>query len=284
MKALQTLWVHARSGWNTNDLSHSQKTEYECLLGLFKEGGYEEAEAGARALAASPRRPWARGPVSGRVGRFLATGAAVAHGRGAEVKGELEALIKEMEPLTGSGRVSYLMARTFRVRILLQQGEYARAEADTEDLLQATNISAPQHPADTWPIQQAALVCLADAQCGQGRYTEAEAIARGNLPRADDFSATNLRTVLVRSLNGQVRFEEALAEARTFAPRPSVQATGALDIAVATALYGTGDRPQALQTAHRALAACEQHLHPIHPRISEARMLVNRITAGHPLP
>ncbi|MEU5476726.1 hypothetical protein [Streptomyces mirabilis] len=47
---------------------------------------------------------------------------------------------------------------------------------------------------------------------------EAEAIARGNLTRADALTADDLRHILARSLNGQGQYEEALAEVRRLAP------------------------------------------------------------------
>ncbi|MFE5092758.1 tetratricopeptide repeat protein [Streptomyces sp. NPDC056638] len=247
---------------------------------LFEVGEYEEAEAGARALAAVPRHFWDRGPVVEWLGKALATAAAIAHGRGAEVLAELEALIADLERTTGTGRVLLLEVRVNRVVVLVEQKRYAEAEAEADGILQATTRLA--HLTKVWDIELTTLANLAAALCGQGRYEEAEAIARGNLPRADADMAAVLQRVLVRSLNGQGRHEEALAEARRLTPDRVRAASGAQDIGAATALYGLGRRSEAEATARQALNACEQFLHPIHPRTQEARTLLSRITTEDP--
>lgn len=84
------------------------------------------------------------------------------------------------------------------------------------------------------------------------------------------------------SLNGQSRYEEALAEARRQTPAGGRTASGTLEIVTAGALHGLGRRDEAKTTARQALAACEQFLHPAHPRIKEARTLLARIVAEDP--
>ncbi|MFG2480764.1 hypothetical protein [Streptomyces fagopyri] len=52
----------------------------------------------------------------------------------------------------------------------------------------------------------------------------------------------------------------------------------------AALLYGLGRNDEAEVTERQALAGCGQFLHPIHPRIREARESPARITAGEPPP
>ncbi|WP_405891450.1 hypothetical protein OG427_39270 [Streptomyces sp. NBC_00133] len=104
------------------------------------------------------------------------------------------------------------------------------------------------------------------------------------MPRAEGYAAAALHGVLVRSLSGQGRHEEALAEARRLTPLWVRAASGILGMSTATALHGLGRRGEAEAAARQALTACEQFLHPAHPRIQEARTLLARTTAEDPLP
>ncbi|MFF3058185.1 tetratricopeptide repeat protein [Streptomyces sp. NPDC057909] len=248
---------------------------------LFEVGEYEGAEAEARALAGTARRFWGRGPAREWLTGALATAAAIAHGRGAEVLAELDALIADLERTTGAGRALLLDVRVNRVAALVDQGRYTEAEAEADGILRAAVRLA--HLTKVWGIELSTSANLAAALCGQGRYEEAEAIARGNLPRAPAGTAATLHCVLVSSLNGQGRHEEALTEARRLTPLWVRTESGALDIGTATALHGLGRHSEAEATAHQALDACEQFLHPLHPRIQEARTLLSRITADGPL-
>ncbi|GGT19653.1 hypothetical protein GCM10010207_18530 [Streptomyces atratus] len=275
------MWGRARRTWARDELSPSQAVVYDRLRDLFAAGEYEKAEAGARVLAAAPSHVWDRGPVVEWLAKSLATAAAVAHGRGAEVLAELDALIADLERTTGAGRALLLTVRGNRVAVLVGQGRYTEAEAEASDILRASARLA--HLTEVWRIELSALANLADALCGQGRYEEASAIARGNLPRAEGRTAAALHCVLVRSLNGHGRHEEALAETRRLMSYRVRAESGALGIATATALHGLGRRSEAEGAARQALAACEQFLHPAHPRIEEARTLLCRITAEHPL-
>ncbi|MEV6163955.1 tetratricopeptide repeat protein [Streptomyces sp. NPDC052052] len=250
------------------------------MANLFDRGEYEKAEAGARALAAAPRRFWDRGPVLEWLTGGLATAAAIAQGRGAEVQAELDTLIADLERTTGAGRALLLEVRVNRVAALLDQGRYTEAEAEADGILRAALRIA--HLTQVHDIELSALANLATALNRQGRYEEAEAIARGNLPRAQAGLVTTLHCSLVSSLNGQGRYEEALAEARHLTPTWDCTESGTLDIGVATALHGLGRRSEAEATARRALSACEEFLHPAHPRIEEARTLLHRITAEGP--
>ncbi|MFF2469660.1 tetratricopeptide repeat protein [Streptomyces mirabilis] len=216
--------------------------------------------------------------------RASASTAAISHGRGAEVLPELETLITEVRRTADAGpnlRALLLDLRSNRVVVLVQQDRYTEAEAEAQDILRA--ITRLAHLTEVWETELAALTNLAAALNGQGRYEEAEAIARGNLPRADEPTAAVLHRVLVRSLNGQGRYEEALIEVRRLAPVGRAD-SGAVDLATARTLHGLGRRSEAEATARQALAACEQFLHPAHPRIQDAHTLLTHITAEDPAP
>ncbi|MFE4925376.1 tetratricopeptide repeat protein [Streptomyces sp. NPDC056661] len=114
---------------------------------------------------------------------------------------EVEALIADLERMTGTGRVLLLEVRVNLVVVLVEQERYTEAEAEADGILRAATRLA--HLTKVWEIELTTLANLAAALCGQGRYEEAEAIARGNLPRADADTAAVLQRVLVRSLNGR---------------------------------------------------------------------------------
>ncbi|MFF1277403.1 tetratricopeptide repeat protein [Streptomyces marokkonensis] len=246
----------------------------------YRAGEYEEVEAAARALAAAPRSARRKRPLSGWQARTLATGVAVAHGRGAEVLGELETLIAELEPVNAEVHVLRLVVRNNRTAVLVGLERYG--EAETEALGVLREITRLAHVTPLWKLELSALENLAGALCGQGRFEEAEEIARGNLPRAEEPSLAPLHATLVRSLNGQGRYEEALSEARGRTPHRSRKDSGRLDLVTAEALHGLGRRDEAEDVARRALADCEHHLHPAHPRIREARVLLARVTGSEP--
>lgn len=261
-------------------MAPSQRVVVERVQGLLEAGEFERAEAEARALAASPRTRGGDPGLVSWLARSLAAGAAVAHGRGAELLPELESLIAELEQTAGADRQLLLVLRSNRAAVLVQQDRHTEAEAEARDILHGTTRIA--HLAEVWRIELNALSNLAAALNGQGRHEEAEVIARGNLSRAEGPTAAFLRRALVGSLNGQSRYEEALAEARRQTPAGGRTASGTLEIVTAGALHGLGRRDEAETTARQALAACEQFLHPAHPRIKEARTLLARIVAEDP--
>ncbi|WP_225860787.1 tetratricopeptide repeat protein [Streptomyces triticiradicis] len=192
---------------------------------------------------------------------------------------ELETLITEVRQTADAGpnlRAMLLDLRSNRVVVLVQQDRFTKAEAEAKDILRA--ITRLAHLTEVWETELAALTNLASALNGQGRHEEAEAIARGNLPRADEPTAAVLHRVLVRSLDGQGRYEEALVEVSRLAPGGRAD-SGAVELDKARALHGLGRRSEAEATVRQALTACEQLLHPAHPRIRDARTLLTRITA-----
>jgi hypothetical protein len=258
---------------------HERKREetFARLFDEFRAGAYEQVEAATRALAAIPPRPWRRGrPLPRWQALTLATGAAVAHGRGAEVLPELEALIAELEPVDVETELLRLMVRNHRTLVLLGEERHREAEAEALDVLRGTTRLARLTSLGT--VEQIALSHLAAALCGQGRHEEAEAVVRGNLPRAEASVLSALHATLVRCLTGRGRYAEALTEARRFTPPPSRKDSGRLDLVTAEALHGLGRQGEAGEAARRALADCERNLHPAHPRIREARILLARIT------
>ncbi|MEV5998635.1 tetratricopeptide repeat protein [Streptomyces griseomycini] len=248
----------------------------------YRAGEYEEVEAAARAFAAAPRPPWRKRPLPQWQARTLATGAAVAHGRGAEVMAELEALIAELKPADAEAHALRLVVRDNRVTVLVGQERYEEAEGEALGILR--EVTRLAHPAPLGKLELGALGNLAAALCGQARFDEAEEIARGNLPRAEEPALAALHATLVHSLNGQGRYEEALAEARRNTPHQARRDSGRLDLVTAQALRGLGRRGEAEAAARRALTDCGRHLHPSHPRIREARSLLARITEEGPRP
>jgi hypothetical protein len=248
------------------------------VLHLAKEGRFEEAEAEARACEEAARRLRRGGRRLAMYAQVMATALACAHGRGDEVLVEMEALIAELDDMTGSGRTLLLLVRNNRAAVLGWQGRHAEAEAEAQALLR--ELARLKHlGTKVWELELSVLDGLAEALCGLGRHEEAEAIARGNLPRAAGVKGAEaaLHCTLVRSLNGQGRHAEALTEARRFTPPWDRGHTGKLDLVTATALHGLGRHGEAVETARRALADCETHLHPSHPRLQEARALLARL-------
>jgi tetratricopeptide (TPR) repeat protein len=246
---------------------------------MSKEGRYEEVEAEARTLAALPRRPWRRRPPHWEA-RVLATATAVMHGRVAEVMNELDTLIAELEPVGLNSQMLRLIARSNRVVALSGLRRYAEAETEANGILRELTGIAHRTPVSGLEVNT--LGHLAAVLCGLARHEEAEAIARGNLPRADGPAVAVLHATLARSLNGQGRYEEALAEVRRSVPQPPRYAGGYLDLVTAEALYGLGRRAEAEDAVRRALTDCERLLHPDHPRIGEARVLLARVSDEGP--
>lgn len=254
----------------------------EGLQQLCVEGKYEEAEAGARALEEESRRlrRRARRLAVGWYAKALATAVACTHGRGAQVLEELESLMAELRGMDGPERVLLLLVRTNRMKVLSEAGRHREAEAEGLDILR--DLTRLKHLTPVWRLELCVLDNLADALCGQGRYEEAEAIARGNLPRAEGETVAALHSGLVRSLNGQKRYAEALTEAQRFTPRWDRGQSGSLGTATAVALHGLGRRDEAEAAVREALNQCKRFLHPDHPRVGEARTLLARITADGP--
>ncbi|MFE1851477.1 hypothetical protein [Streptomyces sp. NPDC059489] len=166
-------------GRTAGGISRAQATVFRGLLDQLATGEYEEVEARAQALAARPRRVWDRSPEPVWMARTFALTAAVLYGRWEHVLPELEALTAALRQTSGSVRTLLLVVRINRAVVLLDQERYSESEA-AGVLREVTRLAHLTRVAD---IELSALACLAEALCGQGRFEEAEAVARGNLPR-----------------------------------------------------------------------------------------------------
>lgn len=197
--------------------------------------------------------------------RTFALTAAVLHGRKEHVLPELDSLSAELQQTGGGDRTALLLVRVNRAVVLLGEEQCEKAESEAADTLR--EVTRPAHLTHVADIELSALACLAEALCGQGRFEEAEAVARGNPSRATGNRAASLRCLLVRNLNGQGRYEEALAESRQPAPPASRVGSGRSALATTAALHGLGRRDEAEMTAGQAWDECQQFLHPAHPRV-----------------
>ncbi|MER5485742.1 hypothetical protein ABT024_21340 [Streptomyces sp. NPDC002812] len=228
----------------------------------MREGLFEAGEARARTVIAAREgiRGRDRRPFTIWWGRYYAIVAAIAHGRGPTVRAELDTLIGELGQLPGAQRDLPLNARANRAWLLIDDGRPMEAEAEARAILRA--LTRIQHLCDVQHLELRALHLLGDALCVHDQHDEAEKIARWHLPRADGQMATALHRLLMRSLSGQGRHEEALAESCKSSPDPLPWASGELELATAAALHGLGQHEEAKEEALRALAACERYLHP----------------------
>lgn len=263
-------------------MAPSQRAALDRLQELSAAGEFEEAEARARALAAAPRVRSGDSLIVSWHARSSAVVAVIRHGRGEEALPELESLITEMERMVHGGPELWAMLlglRSNRVAVLVHQGRCEEAEAEAKDILRA--VTRVAHLRDMRDTELAALINLAAALNGQGRYVEAEAMARGHLTRVDEVTADDLRFILACSLNGQGRYEEALVEVRRLAPVGRAH-SGRVELAKARALHGLGRRGEAEAAARQALTSCEHLLHPAHPRTREVRALLALVTAADP--
>ncbi|MFF1569554.1 hypothetical protein ACFVY1_40120 [Streptomyces sp. NPDC058293] len=120
---------------------------------------------------------------------------------------------------------------------------------------------------------------------GASRHQEAEALAREALAAlcAPDRLSLVLRLGLARSLNGQARHQQALAEAeradklrRSLPEERHRPETGAVELAVATALLGLRRGAGARLKVAAAHDACLASFGPDHRRTVAARALLDR--------
>ncbi|MFF3429737.1 hypothetical protein [Streptomyces sp. NPDC002602] len=247
---------------------------------LMREGRFEEAEARARApvTARRSRKGRDRRPATVWYATYVAALAARTHGRqDTSLSAEFDALIAEAGQTYGIHHNLLLPARLNRAWVLIDAGRPVEAETEARDVLRA--LARRAHRTEEQQIELSALICFGDALCAQGRYEESETIARAHLPRADDAFERSLRILLVRSLSGLERHEEALAESlKTLPEAAPVHGVGHLELHKAAALHALDRDDEARAEANRALAACERYLHPTHLRIAAIRALLSRIT------
>lgn len=268
------------TGWARGTAAPWHEATLDYVDSLVTEGRFADAEARARRLIAARQGVWGRDrrPVTVWQARYLAIWAAAVHGRGAAVLAELEALITEFEQLSGAIRQLLLYARVSRGWVLIGEGRPAEAQAEAEDVLRASTRIGQL--TDVLRLELCALNLLGESLCAQDLHGEAEAIARGNLLRDEKQTDTGFHLLLISSLSGQGRHEEALTESRECSPRPFPGASGELELATAVALHGLGRNDEARAEALRALAACEWYLHPAHPRVGEIHVLLARIASA----
>ncbi|WP_406281924.1 tetratricopeptide repeat protein [Streptomyces sp. NBC_00209] len=245
---------------------------------LHQAGRYAEAEAQARAVARS--RPDARGELL--VALTLVTVATGAQGRHAEAVTAYDEALSFCRESFGPDHLQTLKLRSDRAQQLASLGRYAESETETEEIVRATADATDE---DTRLVAAAATNGLAYALNAQGHHVRAEALARDALTRMTETHRVRLvlQLALARSLNGQARHGEALAEATTAGElhraltegRPGPEA-GAVDLAAGTALLGLGRVAEARARADAGHAACLAAFGPDHHRTQEARELQAR--------
>ncbi|MEV0176317.1 tetratricopeptide repeat protein [Streptomyces sp. NPDC050803] len=248
---------------------------------LLQAGRYAEAEAEARAVAAARSRP--RDDIYAPLALSLAALATGAQGRHEDALVTYDALLPVFGRVFGAEHPQTLKLRSDRAQALTALARHAECEAECAAVLRAAQRGTGP---ETARLTAAARNGLIFALNGQGRHPEAETLARDTLAvhRASDRFGLVLRLGLARSLNGQSRHEEALAEAeRAHEVRHSLPVeqrrpeTGAVELAVATALLGLGRAAEARSRAAAAYEACLDTFGPDHSRTVEGRELLDRI-------
>ncbi|MDT0464933.1 alpha/beta hydrolase [Streptomyces gibsoniae] len=196
---------------------------------------------------------------------------------------ELQDLYRPEGPASTIQRWQTLRLRSDRAQTLSFLGRHAECEAECAAVARA---AAQGREPETVAVEAAARNGQIYALNAQGRHAEAEALARDALaPRGvRDRITLALRLGLARSLNGQARYEEALAEAKQIGRLRRIMPeehrhpeTGAVELAVATALLGLGRATEARTEAAAAHTACLGAFGPGHHRTAEARALLDRI-------
>ncbi|WP_438296134.1 tetratricopeptide repeat protein [Streptomyces sp. HUAS TT7] len=284
MKSLRNLLARAKPASATGGVDQASALVLRGIKELLRAGRAEEAETRARTFQGAARRAPGRGdPGRGDpanvAASLLAARAVLAQGRPAQALSELDGLLAELaEPPSMRHYATSLAVRVNRAQALCHLKRPGEAESECRDVLNALARIA-QHSVE---VELAALHCLVHALNGQGRHQEAEAVARGALPRAEGDAVMALSCSLVRSLNGQGRHAEALTEARKPVPEYGRGGAGAVGLGAATALHGLGRRSEAEAEVRQALTDCEQFLPPGHHRAQQTRELLARITSDNP--
>jgi tetratricopeptide (TPR) repeat protein len=248
-------------------------------LALYQAGRYPEAEVEARAVASARSWPREEAPVA----LSIAAAAAGAQGRHAEALATYDELLPVFGKIFGAEHPRTLTLRSNRAQTLTALSRHAECQAECVAVARAaTRRRGWEMPL----IRAAAQNGVIYALNGQGRHPEAEALAREALaaPPASGRLALVLRLGLASALNGQGRHEEALAEAdqadelrRGLSEEERRPETGAIELAVATALLGLGRCNEAHFWASAAQDACLAAFGPDHRRTAEARELLDRI-------
>ncbi|WUD70925.1 tetratricopeptide repeat protein [Streptomyces sp. NBC_00510] len=256
------------------------------VIALYTAGRYAEAETEARAVAAA----WTgrRGTPYAPLALSFAALAAGAQGRHAEAVTAYDDLLPVFGRTFGAEHMLTLKLRSDRAQALSALGRHAECEAECRAV---AGVAARGTGPDMLNTAAAARNGLVFALTAQGRHAEAEALVRDALaahPEHDRFALV-LRLGLARSLNAQARHEEALAEAeraddlrRGMSAEQHRAETGAVELALATALQGLGREREAHSGAVTAHDACLAMFGPDHRRTVEARDLLERIAGDVP--
>ncbi|POX50930.1 hypothetical protein C3488_13310 [Streptomyces sp. Ru72] len=268
-----------------NDVGRRTRSPLPPVMALYEAGRYAEAEAEARAVAAARSRP--RDDPHAPLALSIAALAASAQGRHAEALATYDAVLPVFGRVFGAEHPLTLKLRSDRAQTALSAlDQHAECEAECAAVARAAmRGTGPEMPL----IAAAAHNGLIYALNAQGRHREAETLAREALtaPGVPARFTLVLRLGLARSLNGQDRYEEALAEAeradeqhRSLPEGQRRPETGAVELAVATAFLGLGRGTEARTRAAAAHDACLAAFGRDHRRTAEARALLDRIING----
>lgn len=245
---------------------------------LYQAGRHAEAEAEACAVARS--RPRDRGELL--VALTVAAVSTGAQGRHTEAVTVFDEALSVSRKLFGAGHWQTLKLRSDRAQQLASLGRFAECEAESEAVVRAA--SAATHP-EARRVAAAATNGIVFALNAQGHHVKAEALAREALTKLREPHRIRLvlQLGLARSLNGQARHEEALAEAvnagelhRALPEEQRGPEAGAVDLVTGTALLGLGRVTEARARADAAHDACLASFGPDHRRTGEARDLLAR--------
>jgi tetratricopeptide (TPR) repeat protein len=253
-------------------------------VALYVAGRYAAAESAARDVAAA--RSWRPGDPHVPMALSVAAMAMGAQGRHAEAVAAYDAVLPDFARVFGAEGPQTLKLRSDRAQSTASLGRHEECERECAAVvLAATRGAGPEMAL----VADAARNGLIFALNGQGHHVEAEKAAREALSaqREPDRLGLVLRLGLARSLNGQARHEDALAEAeRAGALRRGLPEeehrpeTGAVELAVATALLGLGRTGEARLQAATAYDACLAAFGPAHRRTEEAQALLDTIDAA----
>ncbi|MFD4622109.1 tetratricopeptide repeat protein [Streptomyces sp. NPDC058475] len=205
-----------------------------------------------------------------------------AQGRDADALAIYDEVLPAVGKTFGADHWQTLKLRSDRAQTLAKLGRYAECEAECA----AVAKTASGGTGELQNVVRAASNGLVFALSAQERHPEAEARAREILaahPEPDRLTLA-LRLGLARSLNGQARHEEALVEAegarelcRSLPAEEIRPETGAIELAVATALVGLRRGAEARLQAAAVHDACLASFGPDHHRTVEAQALLDRI-------